>query len=746
LSTPSPERSLVLGIRHHGPGSARSVVAELDRVKPGFVLIEGPADADPVLGLASAPGMEPPVALLAYAPDEPSVSAFWPYAVFSPEWQALTWALSRDVPVRFCDLPASMMLAGRGAEGDGEERSGEEKDPIGQLAAAAGYDDPERWWDDVIESRLDGASPFPALTEAMAELRAGVADAPLEQRREAHMRQALRAALKETDGVVAVVCGAWHAPALAGPLPPASRDAAVLRGTPKRKAALAWVPWTHSRLAAASGYGAGITSPGWYHHLFTTRDAVIARWLTRVAGVLRERDLPVSSAHVIEAVRLAETLAVMRGRPLAGLAEVTEATKSVMCDGDDVVLSYVTRNLVVGEALGSVPADAPPVPLDADLRACARALKLKIDPLDKTLSLDLRRDLDRRRSEFLHRLLVLGIGWGSVTDDLVRGTGTFHETWSLRWRPELAVAIIDAAVWGTTVHGAAVSRIVSDARAASRLSDVSVAVVRVLLAGLGEALDPVLAALDARAAADADVLDLMGAVPSLVRAVRYGNVRGTPVRSLAAVADALVTRICAGLPAAAGGLADDAAARLRDALDGVNAALALRAQAADGAGPRSRWLAALSELARRRDVHGLVAGRVTRMLADAGTLPWPVAAVRFGAALSAGVTPAAKASWAEGFLAGGGLLLMHDRELLGVLDEWVTSLGDDEFTEVLPLLRRTFGEFTAPERAGVGRAVRKLGSPRADDSAVPADAPGGIDQERAAGAVRAVAAILGGAA
>jgi hypothetical protein len=749
LNIPSPERSLVLGIRHHGPGSARSVIAELDRVKPGVVLIEGPADADPVLSLAAAPGMEPPVALLAYAPDEPRVSAFWPYAVFSPEWQALTWALSRDVPVRFCDLPASMMLAGGGREGDGEERSGEGKDPIGQLAAAAGYDDPERWWDDVIESRLDGASPFPALTEAMSELRAGVADAPLEQRREAHMRQALRAALKETDGVVAVVCGAWHAPALAGPLPPASRDAAVLRGTPKRKAALAWVPWTHSRLATASGYGAGITSPGWYHHLFTTRDAVIARWLTRVAGVLRERDLPVSSAHVIEAVRLAETLAVMRGRPLAGLAEVTEATKSVMCDGDDVVLAYVTRNLVVGEALGSVPPDAPPVPLDADLRACARSLKLKIDPLDKTLALDLRRDLDRRRSEFLHRLLALGIGWGSVTDDLVRGTGTFHETWSLRWRPELAVAIIDAAVWGTTVQGAALSRIVSDARAASRLSDVSVAVVRVLLAGLGEALDPVLAALDARAAADADVLDLMGAVPSLVRAVRYGNVRGTPVRSLAAVADALVTRICAGLPAAAGGLADDAAARLRDALDGVNAALALRAQAADGAGPRSRWLAALSELARRRDVHGLVAGRVTRVLADAGTLPWPVAAVRFRAALSAGVTPAAKASWAEGFLAGGGLLLMHDRELLSVLDEWVTSLGDDEFTGVLPLLRRTFGEFTAPERAGVGRAVRKLGSggSRAGELAAGAGTGvGGVDLERAAGAVRTVTAILGGAA
>ena len=115
----------VLGIRHHGPGSARSVAAELDRVKPGFVLIEGPADANPVLALAAWPGMVPPVALLAYAPDEPKVSAFWPYAVFSPEWQALTWALAHDVPVRFCDLPAAMVLAGaRGGSGQRRRTSG----------------------------------------------------------------------------------------------------------------------------------------------------------------------------------------------------------------------------------------------------------------------------------------------------------------------------------------------------------------------------------------------------------------------------------------------------------------------------------------------------------------------------------------------------------------------------------------------------------------------------------------------
>jgi hypothetical protein len=156
-------------------------------------------------------------------------------------------------------------------------------------------------------------------------------------------------------------------------------------------------------------------------------------------------------------------------------------------------------------------------------------------------------------------------------------------------------------------------------------------------------------------------------------------------------------------------------------------------------------------------VHGLIAGRVMRMLADAGAVPWTQASRRFAAALSVGVPAAAKAHWAEGFLSGsgGGLLLVHDRDLLGVLDRWVSSLGEDEFMEVLPLLRRTFGEFSAPERTSIGRAVRVLPVPAggvfaagADGSggAGGGDGDGGIDEERAAGAVRVVAAILGGAA
>ena len=114
------------------------MVAELDRVRPAIVLIEGPADADPLLGLAAAPGMSPPVALLGYAPDEPRVSAFWPFAVFSPEWQALLWAARNGVPVRFCDLPAGMVLAREDRqEGQGEPGGPADGEGAGPARSAA---------------------------------------------------------------------------------------------------------------------------------------------------------------------------------------------------------------------------------------------------------------------------------------------------------------------------------------------------------------------------------------------------------------------------------------------------------------------------------------------------------------------------------------------------------------------------------------------------------------------------------
>lgn len=771
---------LLLGVRHHGPGSARAVRAALDAARPAVVLVEGPPEADALIPLAADEGMRPPVALLAHAVDEPGRSAFWPLAEFSPEWVAIRWALEHGVPARFIDLPATHTLAwGReeetpaGAENEAEAGADPgagadagaagtgapaaaplpdvRVDPLAVLAETAGYDDPERWWEDVVEHRgsgpRDAFAPFVALEEAMGALREtyGVGGHDRDLVREAYMRLQLRAAQREFGDATAVVCGAWHVPALRQKAA-VSADRALLKGLSKAKVDMTWVPWTHRRLARLSGYGAGIDSPGWYGHLFGAPDRPVERWLTKVAGLLREEDRIVSSAHVIEAVRLAETLAAMRGRPLPGLTETTDAVRAVMCDGSDVPLALVHDRLVVGDVLGEVPDTAPAVPLQRDLTLAQRRLRLKPEALERELELDLRKETDAGRSRLLHRLRLLGIAWGEPAES--RGsTGTFRETWRLRWEPELSVRVAEAGVWGTTVVAAATARAEADATAAQSLADVTALAERCLLAELPDALPVVMRTLADRAALDTDVGRLAEALPALVRSLRYGDVRGTDTGALAEVAAGLAERVFVGLPPACTALDADAAEEMRGHVDEVHGAVGLLGEAATvGHGDlRTRWRSVLGTLSRRNTVPGVIRGRAVRLLLDEGELAQDEAARLMGLVLSPGTAPADGAAWIEGFVgggSGGGMLLVHDERLLGLVDAWLTGVPAEAFTDVLPLLRRTFSAYEPGVRRTLGELVRR--GPGQRGSAPQGRGPGlpGFDPEPDTGRADAVLPVL----
>ena len=784
-AAPSAPPVRVLGVRHHGPGSARALAAALEDYRPDCVLVEGPADADDLLTWVGAPGMEPPVALLAWKADEPSVASFWPLAVFSPEWQALRWAAEHGVEAHFMDLPARHVLAeqadngkkkdgedpgpddaGSGGDGSagpaasgpadgagpdgapdagGAEPAADEDpgsddapdspprtDPIAELARLAGYADPEAWWEDAVELRLDG-DPFDPLAEAIGLLRETAPETDERTlRREAHMRKVLRAARRRGHERIAVVCGAWHAPALRGRLPAAKADNALLTGMPRVKTQLTWVPWTHQRLAAATGYGAGVTSPGWYHHLFTAPDEPVVRWLTLVARSLREHDLPASSAHVIEAARLAEALAALRGRPMPGLDEVGEATWSVLCEGSTARAELVTREVVVGQALGTVPDGAPMVPLDADMRATARRLRLAFSASARSLVLDLRKPTDLARSHLLRRLAIVGVDWGSPRQ--VSGTGTFKEGWELVWRPELAVDVVAAASWGTTVASAAGHALMERT---DTLPAVTGAVEEALAAGLTDALPELLRVLDERAAGESDITHLLASIPALARAQRYGDVRATDTASLAAVTRAVLARACAGLPAAASGAGQDAAEALHRAVDGVQDVVALL-----GEEEGRRWRECLLATLRVHALPGLLAGRITRVLLDGEGLTPEDVAGRMSRTLSPGSDPADQAAWVEGFLAGDALLIIEDRRILRLLDEWVRRIDDRAFVDALPSLRRALGSWSKASRRALARRLAQGEQPETTD-------PTGDDEEEemlafAAPVLATVGTILGG--
>ena len=725
----------LLGIRHHGPGSARSVVRALEEISPDVVLVEVPADVESSLRWIGDPGLVAPVALLGYVANEPARALFAPFASFSPEWQAITWANAHGVEVRAIDLPMAVTLADREAGENAGEIDTElvadtaPHDPLRALAAAAGDPDPERWWEDVIEHRGDGAPAFDAVADAMHAARAGTVTSLREERREAHMRRALRQASKDGHHTIAAVCGAWHVPALDLDAHRASIDAATLRGLPRIKVASAWVPWTHRRLTTASGYGAGVDSPGWYRHVFEHPGADgVARFLVDAAHLLRRHGQSASPDHLIAGTRLAETLAAMRNRPRPGLGEVLDAADAVMGG-----LDLVRDELVVGDALGEVPDDAPQVPLARDLAAVRKSARLTPSATPRIVEVDLRTPTGRRKSHLLHRLLALGVPWG-VPEEGRGSSGTFRETWRLAWEPELSVRLVERSGYGSTVESAATARLVERAAASRGLVELVGVLELALFADLRDAIEPSVRHLAGRAATDPDVGRLMDVVVPLASALRYGDVRGTDRGTLRDVFDGIVVRVVAGLVPACSSLDDDAARLMVERLTATQTALAML----DHDARRHAFPTVLTRLADDHALrHGLVAGRATRLLHDAGH--WDTGHVerRLSRALSAGTAPDVGAAFVEGFLAGSGTVLVHDTDLLGVVDRWLSSLTPLSFDAVVVLLRRTFGAFEPAERRQVMSLL--IGGSVGRSSAFGSD----VDAVRAAAVLETVRHMLG---
>ncbi len=719
------ERLRVFGIRHHGPGSAASLVAALDELRPRSVLIEGPPEADALVPLASAPGMRPPLAILTYPAAQPERARFFPFAEFSPEWCAMRWANARGVPARFIDLPTPAPEEPPDDEdadepGPVEEEPGAHRDPLGELASAAGHSDGEAWWNALVEQSTHAPDVFTAIAVAMAALREGEHEPPpREARREAFMRQQIRAALAAEEGPVAVVCGAWHAPALEAEVT-VSADREALRGFKKAsRIECCWVPWTEPRLARESGYGAGVAAPGWYAHLWRVFEQAkgsrevdaVATWQARVATALRDAGHAAATSSVIDATRLAVSLAAIRRHPVPGLAEMRDASLAALCHGEPALLRVVEDRLVIGTRVGEVDEDVPQPPLQADLRRLQKKLRLAPESEARQVSLDLRTRAGMAKSELFWRLDLIDVRWATLVDASA-GRGTFREVWQLLWEPELSVKLAEALVWGPTIaqasHHAAAAR-ARDETEPARLAEL---VRACLFANLPDTAEVAIRALQELAVdVGNNLAGLMEAVPGLVDILRYGTARDLPLAALRRLVDGIVVEVGTGLVFACVGLDDEQATTMQRTVRDFDAAVALLESDVQ----TQQWRAGLVPLVDDAGVAPRLRGLAARILYDRGFASLEETEVLLSRALSPMVPPTEAGGWLEGFLSTSGEVLLHDPGLLAAVDAWVVRQEHAAFLESLPMLRRALAAFDPELRRRLLHTVAEGPRPRVGD-------------------------------
>lgn len=740
----------IFGIRHLSAMGAWHLERLLAQVDPTAVLIEGPADATHLIEHFLHKKTRPPIAVLAFTRKPPVRSILFPLAAYSPEWAAATWAARNKRLVRFMDLPASVFLGlekkqkeaaeaapevtpEASAEGEAEGKPGKPRsdtqryldDPWEEIPKLTGDPHYETWW----ERHFEQLTAEGAYREAAHELGLGLrslrdeAGAEREETllREAYMRREIRRAVDEghDPARIVVVCGAYHSSALRWEIAPMTESEHAALPTPET--ALALMPYSYRRLSSQSGYGAGNHAPAYYQALWEenargTPARMTARYLAEVAGRLRLAGMIRSSAEVIEAVRLANTLAAMKGDRVAPtLRELRDAAVTLLGQGE---LNNVAKHLdavEIGDAIGALPPGVAQTAIQEDFHrwikdlGLAEYLKDKDQVVkgraDKGQALDLREDRftksrdtalrDRRVSIFLRRLAVLEVGFArETTSDQDRRENTFKERWSAHWSPDCEVSLAECSLLGDTVEVATIRKLaqqleeISEVGAAAEVADHGVR------CNLAASVDDARRKVQALAVSDGSFVSVAKALYRLTHTARYKDVSEVDVTPLKPLVAQLFLR--ALLLVGPATRCDD------DASVGVGRAMAEVAYVAhlDDLGeplPVDRWYAALDAVADDDLSHPFTAGVACALLLEAGRIDDASLDQRIARRISPGMDPKLCAGFFEGLASRNRMALLSRRKLWSSMSDFLENLADDAFLRALPGLRRAFGGFDAGE-------------------------------------------------
>jgi hypothetical protein len=442
----------LIGVRHHSPVLAAAVPALLDAFAPELLLIELPDELGHWLPWLGDPATVAPVALGAATDGGSGGLAFYPFADFSPELAAVRWAARAGVEVAPCDLPLSdPAWAGAAAVGPVGVDSLAARLRAGQTGRAG-----DDMWDRLVEAAAPGCPPEQVRRAALAvgwairrdAVESGVS--AVDVARERWMRARVDAARHRR---VAMVVGAFHAPALLDPVPvpaPATASAVVT----------SLVPYEFGLLDSRSGYGSGIRDPGWQQDVFecaadpAALERLAVGYSVRVSAALRGAGHPAGPAEAREAARLAIDLARLRGLPAPGRGELVEAIETVFAQGEVLgrgrAVADAMHEVFVGERHGRLAPGTPESGLVPAVLAELRKARLPGEgSAPKSLRLDpLRSTLDRRREVLLRRLAACGVRYGVLQE--ARGIGeTLTMVWDVAWNAQVRATIAVAGMRGS---------------------------------------------------------------------------------------------------------------------------------------------------------------------------------------------------------------------------------------------------------------------------------------------------------
>lgn len=744
------------GIRHLSPAGAFHLRKLLVDKQPDLILVEGPSDFNSLLDDMVREDTKPPFAVMAFTKESPVRTILYPFAEYSPEYQAIIWARKHGAACRFMDLPSDVFLgiqkarekaamkkyaegAGPGEKGgdrvtgeeDGGGRPGKDKEsPSGStsehvyrlLDRFSGEDGHETFWERIMEhskdyeAYRDGAKAFGS---QLRELTAGEdKDWPETLVREAYMRRKIAEAVSEGFEAerIVVVTGAYHVAGLTGEDEPMNDDEA--RMLPAAPCSVTLMPYSYYRLSSRSGYGAGNQAPAYYGMLWQALleedpDMGTYRYLTALSAYQREHGFPISSAEVIEAVELARSLAGLHGYTVPALRDLRDAAVTSMGHGKLSELALAVADTEIGTAVGELPQGVSRTCLQDDFYRQLKDLRLEKYKSETafTLTLDLREKLnvkseaaayrELRQSFFLHRLRVLGVHFARLKTER-QESATWAESWDIGWSPEVEIELVESSLKGDTIAGAASFAMKEQAAGADEISEAARIVEAACCCGIPEMVAYATDILQGLSVEAVGFMDLAKTAQSISAVVRFGNIRHLDSRPLLPVLDQLFLRAClVFLPSCS--CSSQVENGIMEAMERINS-LCIHHDFLDG----ERWVALLMDAASRDDLNTAVSGFAAAILLERGRMEDEELSREVHRRLSKGIPAELGAGWFAGLSKKNRYALIARLSLWRELSGYLDTLDEEEFKRALVFLRRAFADFNSREKLDVAENLGEI--------------------------------------
>ncbi|MEK4237732.1 DUF5682 family protein [Paenibacillus sp. FSL H7-0714] len=733
----------IFGVRHLSPGGAQHLLSFLHEIEPTAVLIEGPSDATPVIRHVINMTTKPPIAILAFTEEVPVRTALWPLALYSPEYQAMRWAEQQGAYTAFIDLPSSVVIALqdiRTKSRDSVEQSDEsevnntgEKAPeevslYDRVAELAGELDYDMYWERNFEHNNNKGAYQEAIISFSSQMRQiseenerhnNVIEYAHNTIREAYMRRQVQdtIAAGHQPNKIVVVCGAYHAAALADLASGMSDE--EIDALPSLNSKLTLMPYTYYKLSSLSGYGAGNLAPHYYQMMWErmmngSLEDLPNHYLSTVARYLRNTGTHRSTAEIIEAVRLAESLAALHGGSAPTLRDLRDAALTLLGRGELSVIAEALARTDIGTAIGELAEGISQTPIQDDLNRQLKRLKLEKykTPVANDLELDLRENrrvsseeaayLDLNRSFLFHRLRLLGIDLVNIRASGQTGA-TWAEHWVMKWSPEVEIQVVESTLLGETIEIASAYVLQQKLDGSSTIAEASALIRTAYECGMIHQMEAGRQTLQRLAVDTRDVVQIAASIHELSLLIQYGDVRRIDTKPLIPLLEQLFRRACLFLLDASQ-CNDEASGEMLKAMNILNQAAIAHSEELD----ELLWIQELKHLSERDDCNPRLSGVACSILLERNAMTAQQCSEEVSRRLSPGIPAELGAGWFEGMSMRNRYVLLSRLSLWEQLNEYINSLDDEEFVRALVFLRRAFSTFERREKTMIAELLGEL--------------------------------------